>query len=1004
LQPTVGTEYTVLAAAGATFSMQANERDGLALGNVKFLVSDPSGVVEPTFNTNGIERENLGTVATVSGVVGTVTITTTLSPKVTAGSRVVFSFPVASVSGTIALTGSPQVHTVKSVGGTTFSMDVTNAIAPFSTMAASASPAAVTVKEVRGARNTTNNTYVVNSGVNSAGTNETLELTVTGDTTRVVTVTAWKDANSNDIIDDNEYASPVRTVTFIKASEVVATAAFAPIVGDTALTAKISTVPVLNGQQVLRSNNDAVAGVFTRQGSAVTASNVAGTATWDDTAKTFAVSVPLSVASGTAIFRSPITGTTANASWSDLVKPAGESTANNLVLTTASGKITLAHAAGVAHNLNINDKVTFAGAETGFNVQYSIAAIPASNSFTVNSATASPTLTTASYTVTTRNITSTGNAFVEGVFAGTYTAQAYVGGAVSGAKVEIAPLAAVSDAVEIVTVGSASVQGKSFDSEDVNTTVIKTGTLELAATATVYDEDGMAVGANRPVAISFTGAGDTFKVNGKTGTHTVMTDANGAVALAVTALRGTVGATLTVKVSAEGGAATADIDFEWENVEISLIDLAKTGEAFSANVALTRTILKGGSYTFDFGVTDQWFTAAAAASYRVVVNGNGVTEGVRALTNGRASVTVTDNGLNNPMTTNINLQKLTGTTWANTSAHVLTTNIQTNPGVVLGAAGSSLYGSAVVLSSAVAKKALVELDTRTSTAEAPLYVNSALVNGKAINKSTNVGQSGAEVVVSGPSNILFFNGSVYKRGSITVLADANGLFQVQMYSTTAQTDTVVTVTSMGASATTKVTFTGIGVGEGTSLVITAPDFVAPASTLQVKAKLSDAFGNGVQAAAGRVKMTYTGAGIGFGTLPNSTDKNGELSYSVLLGAGDTGTITVVVSYDQNGDGDFVDAKDLNVTKTITVGSAPVVTPVADQKVNVGSFKGFVALYAKGYAGQKMSAIVAGKWIVVESLDSGFERVVRFTGAGFNITVKIYIDGKQVGSDFMVLTK
>jgi hypothetical protein len=980
--------------------MQANERDGLALGNVKFLVSDPSGVVEPTFNTNGIERENLGTVATVSGVVGTVTITTTLSPKVTAGSRVVFSFPVASVSGTIALTGSPQVHTVKSVGGTTFSMDVTNAIAPFSTMAASASPAAVTVKEVRGARNTTNNTYVVNSGVNSAGTNETLELTVTGDTTRVVTVTAWKDANNNDIIDDNEYASPVRNVTFIKASEVVATAAFAPIVGDTALTAKISTVPVLNGQQVLRSNNDAVAGVFTRQGSAVTASNVAGTATWDDTAKTFAVSVPLSVALTTPIFRSPITGTSANASWSDMVRPADASATP----TTASNKVTMTLTAGTAHNLNINDKVQLTGGSSDVTgVTYSIAAIAASNSFTVTTVTASPVVTgVTAFTVVTH--ASPNNTFVERVFAGTYTAQAYVGGAVSGAKVEIAPLAAVSDAVEIVTVGSASVQGKAFDSEGTNTTVIKTGTLELTATATVYDEDGVAVGANRPVEVSFTGTGDTFKVNGKTGTHTVMTDANGAVALAVTALRGTVGATLTVKVSAEGGAAISDIDLVWETAAFTLIDLAKTDAAFATNAALTRTILKGGSYTFDLGVTDQWFTGAAADTYRVVVNGNGVTEGIKPLTNGRVSLTVTDNGLNNPMTTNIKLQKLTSGTWADSSAHVLTTNMQANPGVVLGASGSSLHGSAVSLSVAVAKKALVELDTRTSTAVAPLYVNSALVNGKAINKSTNVGQSGAEVVISGPSNILFFNGSVYKRGSITVLAGTNGLFQVQMYSTTAQTDTVVTVTSMGASATTKVTFTGIGVGEGTSLVITAPDFVAPASTLQVKAKLSDAFGNGVQAAAGRVKMTYTGAGIGFGTLPNSTDKNGELSYSVLLGAGDTGTITVVVSYDQNGDGDFVDAKDLNVTKTITVGSAPVVTPVADQKVNVGSFKGFVALYAKGYAGQKMSAIVAGKWIVVESLDSGFERVVRFTGAGFNITVKIYIDGKQVGSDFMVLTK
>jgi hypothetical protein len=77
---------------------------------------------------------------------------------------------------------------------------------------------------------------------------------------------------------------------------------------------------------------------------------------------------------------------------------------------------------------------------------------------------------------------------------------------------------------------------------------------------------------------------------------------------------------------------------------------------------------------------------------------------------------------------------------------------------------------------------------------------------------------------------------------------------------------------------------------------------------------------------------------------------------------------------------------------------------SDTKVNVGTFKGYVALYAKGYEGQKMSAIVAGKWIVVESLASDFERVVRFTGAGYTITTKIYIDGVQVGDAFTTLTK
>jgi len=61
------------------------------------------------------------------------------------------------------------------------------------------------------------------------------------------------------------------------------------------------------------------------------------------------------------------------------------------------------------------------------------------------------------------------------------------------------------------------------------------------------------------------------------------------------------------------------------------------------------------------------------------------------------------------------------------------------------------------------------------------------------------------------------------------------------------------------------------------------------------------------------------------------------------------------------------------------------------KVNAGSFKGYVALYAKGYEGQRMSAKVGKDWVVVPALASDFERVVEFTGAGVDVAVRIYID-------------
>jgi hypothetical protein len=69
----------------------------------------------------------------------------------------------------------------------------------------------------------------------------------------------------------------------------------------------------------------------------------------------------------------------------------------------------------------------------------------------------------------------------------------------------------------------------------------------------------------------------------------------------------------------------------------------------------------------------------------------------------------------------------------------------------------------------------------------------------------------------------------------------------------------------------------------------------------------------------------------------------------------------------------------------------VSSAAAEQKLNAGSFKGFVAIYAKGYEGKRLSAKVGRDWVVVPSLASGFERVVEFTGAGVELGVKIYID-------------
>ena len=87
------------------------------------------------------------------------------------------------------------------------------------------------------------------------------------------------------------------------------------------------------------------------------------------------------------------------------------------------------------------------------------------------------------------------------------------------------------------------------------------------------------------------------------------------------------------------------------------------------------------------------------------------------------------------------------------------------------------------------------------------------------------------------------------------------------------------------------------------------------------------------------------------------------------------------------------------SQLITVVEGTSVT-VSDKKVNAGSFKGFVALYAKGYEGQRFSAKVGDDWVIVESLASNYERIIEYTGAGVDCTVRLFIDKALVETVYL----
>ena len=72
LAPKTGTEYSVLAGAGKTFTLTANEASTIVGGDVKHLVTDASDLIESGAATTGRAGFTLATADTVAVAAGTV--------------------------------------------------------------------------------------------------------------------------------------------------------------------------------------------------------------------------------------------------------------------------------------------------------------------------------------------------------------------------------------------------------------------------------------------------------------------------------------------------------------------------------------------------------------------------------------------------------------------------------------------------------------------------------------------------------------------------------------------------------------------------------------------------------------------------------------------------------------------------------------------------------------------------------------------------------------------
>ncbi|CAB4570319.1 unannotated protein [freshwater metagenome] len=464
-------------------------------------------------------------------------------------------------------------------------------------------------------------------------------------------------------------------------------------------------------------------------------------------------------------------------------------------------------------------------------------------------------------------------------------------------------------------------------------------------------------------------------------------------------IAGTAGYTTAKSVTLTWAAATLAASGE-------LIELATYGDADDNGTHdAQRSVAKGGSMTLNYQVRDSFGAPFTAAGYRLAItstagSGGGSVAGFAAVTNGLATFTFTDNtvGTTGSYTINANLEKINtaGTAYAEVDAGS-DLDIVVNVGT---AAAATITAPTDFASTDTAKaletKAVVGgIDGRKTNYDFPYTsANGYRING-VVRSSTGAGLPGQAVTISAPAGVGLATddesaNEVLATGSITVYTNSSGAYSVYAFSNKSGNQSF-TITSGSASKTHVWQWAAPAVTAGTVLALDMPASVAPGSTFKVTATLTDKFGNAVDTSSDQISLTYSGPGIVFGTLPVDTDKNGQVSFAVLLGANDKGTVSVTAAYDQSNDNDFTGTtaldKDITVTKTTTVGAV-----ASTGKVNVGSFNGKLVVYAAGLNGARISWKVGGNWgsQVASSNYSIFNRPTPRAGA--TVSVDIYVNG------------
>jgi len=560
-------------------------------------------------------------------------------------------------------------------------------------------------------------------------------------------------------------------------------------------------------------------------------------------------------------------------------------------------------------------------------------------------------------------------------------------GAGANAAIQASTVSAVTQTTGNVTIGNTSVRtvsattvnsvtaavaaGDDNEALAANDTDARSGAGSLTLKYTVQDNAPAAI-ADKTVtltlkenAINSLASAASVTVGGKTLTNSSAATVQSVTATAVSDATGVVTFTVAWSGAVAGNVLSAEAKVDGVSSGVDTITFEDAAVATVHNLDMTSTntqelyFSKTTAFTLTYSMVDQFGVLFTAANHSVSVSDGAVTN-TGTFSGGQASVPFAAYQADGAKTMTATVFKNNAGTGITTTSEVTIGSPKAVAAVALAAGAGDSFGTAAAPED-LNLNAWTNADTRLGQ-DAPTVANANTAEATLTDSFGNATQG--TVTFSGAGIHFMKDSELYTTGSITVQTTTAGVASVEIYSNTAGVKTL-TVTAGGVTTSKSVYFATAKDDTGTTVTASAPAYAKPGSTFKVTFTVTDKFGNPVitnTAATGwnngttapSFSVTYTGPGLIVGTLPTATDANGQASVSVLLGSSDTGSISVVASYD----GDTASTTNTTVgsaTASVTVGTAPAAA--ADTKVNAGSFKGYVAIYAKGYEGQRLSAKV-----------------------------------------------